>query len=43
MLASSIVKREKGGGREGLLSLSLSLSSVERGERSSPVARPDII
>lgn len=30
MLASSIVKREKGGGREGLLSLSL---SVERGER----------
>lgn len=41
MLASSIVKREKGGGREGLLSLSL--SSVERGERSSPVARPDII
>ena len=42
MLASSIVKRERGE-RASSLSLSLSLSSVERGERSSPVARPDII
>lgn len=35
---AGLFDRETGG-----LSLSLSLSGTERGERSSPVARPDII